>query len=155
MPSNFISESSPNGGKLQHSVLIVDDHSDSLSYAQQAVEIFGYRAVTLSEGKPALETALAHTPTVILLDICLKDIDGFEVIEQLKQDERTANIPVIAATARVDAQTRKKAFAYGFDSFLEKPYTLEALENELSRYVAKSSLSAFQMPVPAITDCVA
>lgn len=120
--------------KPQHTILIVDDHLDSLFYVQQAIEIFGHSAVVLEDGKRAVAVAKRCTPAAILLDICLKGITGFEVVHQLKSDEETAHIPVIAATAMVEEPTRVKALAAGFDDFLAKPYTLNDLENVLKRH---------------------
>ena len=120
-------------------VLVVDDHADSLFYAQQAIEIFGYSAMVLEEGERAVEMAKACDPAVILLDICLRDVNGFEVIAQLKQDRKTAHIPVVAATALVADSDKAQAIAAGFDGFLAKPYTLSDLESALEQYVPRQA----------------
>ena len=114
--------------KSQQVMLIIDDHADSLFYAQQAVEIFGYKSLTLECGQRALTVAKTNSPALIFLDLCLEDTDGFEVLRQLKEDKITAHIPVVAVTALVSPSIRSKALAAGFASFLAKPYTLTDIE---------------------------
>ena len=118
----------------RRTVLIVDDHADSLFYAQQAVELFGYSAITLSEGQQTIEAAKSCLPDVILLDICLVNSNGFDIIAQLKETEATGRIYVIAVTAMIRKTTRDHAIAAGFDDFLSKPYTLDELDCKLKRF---------------------
>lgn len=138
-------------GKKRCDVLIIDDHTDSLFYAQQALELFGYQALTIEEGHLALEAAKECQPSIIFLDICLRDTNGFDVLRQLKCDKQTAHIPVVAATALVADKTQQKAKNAGFSDFLAKPYMLSDLESILNRHIKKEEISE-QSGLSAVAD---
>ena len=119
----------------QRPILVIDDHVDSLFYAQQATEVLGYTAIVLESGKQVIDIVVSHRPFVILLDICLRDTNGFDVLKTLRQNPLTADIPVVAVTALVSNATKAKVQEAGFNEFLAKPYMLGELETTLSRYV--------------------
>lgn len=87
----------------------------------------GYRTLEATTGGQALMLATQHGPALVLMDIRLPDMDGLEVLSQLRMDERTASIPVLAVTAQAmkgDSERFKEA---GFDGYLSKPVDIDEL----------------------------
>jgi CheY-like chemotaxis protein len=110
-------------------ILIVEDDLDNLILMNQQVSLLlNCSIVTASTGKTAIALAKSTLPDLILLDMMLPDIDGFEVVRQLKQDAETAPIPVIAVSAMVRNKDYEQALLAGCCNYLRKPYELESLE---------------------------
>ena len=101
-------------------LLLVDDDPDSLTLAKMNLE--GYDIRTAADGEEALETAIADPPDLILLDVMLPKIDGFEVCRRLRSNPRTANVPVILVTARTLALDKLVGLTAGADDYIIKPY---------------------------------
>ena len=103
-------------------VLVIDDEfaiSAALSVRLKAV---GHEVTFASDGTTGLQAVASTRPDVILLDIRLPDIDGYEVCTKLKQDHDLAPIPVIFVSANVQDPARKAAFDVGAEAFIAKPY---------------------------------
>ena len=105
-------------------VLAIDDHRDNLTALNAVVaDAFpGAKVLTALNGRKGIELALAENPDVILLDIVMPGMDGFEVCRRCKNDERLRHIPVVFLTARrTDRESRIKALEAGAEAFLSKP----------------------------------
>ncbi len=102
-------------------VLVVDDEDRNLRLMNLLLTSFGYDVLTASNGKEALEKVHDIPPDVILLDIMMPKIDGFEVTRQLKKEEETKIIPIVMVTALNEVEDRVKALEAGADDFLNKP----------------------------------
>lgn len=102
-------------------ILIVDDKPENLSLLQGMLLGRGYRVLELTSGKQALAALKKCRPDLILLDIMMPDIDGFEVCRQVKEDGRLKEIPVIFISALEDTDVRLKAFDGGGIDFISKP----------------------------------
>ena len=110
-------------------ILAVDDHQDNLIALKAVVEdaFPGARTLTALNGPKGIELALAEAPDVILLDIVMPGMDGFEVCRRLKADERVRHIPVVFLTAiQTSRENRIRALETGAEAFLSKP--VEELE---------------------------
>ncbi len=108
-------------------ILVVDDNLDS---RELVVKILGRRGLELHEaadGTDALEQVALVRPDLILLDISLPGMDGYEVTRRLKQDRRFAAIPIIALTAHAMKGDREKALAAGCDDYIAKPIDIHTL----------------------------
>lgn len=119
-------------------VLIVEDDKDNLFYAECAVEEFGYQWASTRLGCMALPLALAYKPDVILLDIWLKEVTGFDVLRHLQQHSQTMHIPAIAVTALSTPREVKRITEAGFANYLIKPYLLEDLGRLLASHQPSS-----------------
>ena len=108
-------------------VLIVEDDSDNLFYAECAVEEFGCQWASTRLGCMALPLALAYKPDIILLDIWLKEVTGFEILRHLQQHSQTMHIPAIAVTALSTPREVNRITEAGFADYLLKPYLIEDL----------------------------
>ena len=103
-------------------ILVVDDHSPSRTTAIALLEVEGYEVLEADNGPTALEQVKQSAPDLILLDVMMPGMDGFEVCRRLKQDEQTRLIPVIFITALSDQRSRIRGIDAGGDDFLTKPF---------------------------------
>ena len=102
-------------------ILIVEDHELNMKLWNDVLEAQGYGLLKTSLGLEAIGMAGEHRPNLILLDIRLPDISGFDVARRLKADEATQSIPVIALTAFAQAEHQREALASGCDGYISKP----------------------------------
>jgi putative two-component system response regulator len=102
-------------------ILIVDDQDLNVRLMETLLQSEGYSTVSASNGRVALAMAVVEKPDLILLDIMMPDMDGFETVKYLKADLLTQNIPVIMVTALDDQEKKIKALQAGAEEFLTKP----------------------------------
>ena len=114
-------------------VLLVDDFDDAREMYSQYLDYSGYEVVEAADGQQALELAFEHLPQVILMDLALPRMDGWEVTRRLKADPRTADIPVIALTGHALSLFREAAQRAGCDAWITKPCLPEDLVREIRR----------------------
>jgi two-component system sensor kinase FixL len=110
----------------KNDIIIVDDEIPNLQLLSQLLSDAGYQVRWAREPKLALESAKAQPPSMILLDVRMPEMDGFEVCRRLKQDDRTRDIPIIFISALHDVQDRVRGFEAGGVDFISKPF--QALE---------------------------
>lgn len=103
-------------------ILVIDDNSDNVVLAKAILEDVQYTVCTASNGQEGVKVAQTYKPDVILLDIMMPGLDGFEVIASLKQDENLTKIKVIMLTAVIDMEKKKASFNKGVDDYIAKPY---------------------------------
>lgn len=109
-------------------VLAVDDDEDNLLLLTEVLTPLNCSVITATYGQQAVNLALEQQPALILLDVMLPDLSGIEVVQRLKQNPRTSNIPVIAVTALARKEDRDRLFLVGCDDYVSKPYMLDDLE---------------------------
>ena len=116
-------------------ILVVDDTPVNLTLLTRILSRQGYQVQIASSGKQALNLAQSAPPDLILLDILMPEMDGYEVCQQLKGDERTKDIPVIFISALNEVFDRVKAFSMGAVDYITKPFQMQELlariENQL------------------------
>lgn len=103
-------------------VLLVDDNPINLRILHRTLEGSGYRLLTARSGTAALELIRAETPSLVLLDVMMPDLDGFEVCQRLKADPATSGIAVIFLSALDDSQAKVRGFAVGGVDYIAKPF---------------------------------
>ena len=103
-------------------VLLVDDNPQNLKVLYETLKDKGYRLLIANEGQKALDLAHRHQPEVILLDIMMPDMDGYEVCERLKADPATADCAVVFLSALDDLQAKVKGFSLGGADYISKPF---------------------------------
>ncbi len=117
--------------------LVVDDSITVRRVTQRLLERNGMRVLTARDGVDAMEMLQEHTPDIILLDIEMPRMDGYEVATQVRADPRISGIPIIMITSRVGEKHRSRAIEIGVDDYLGKPYQeaqlLEAIEPLIAR----------------------
>ena len=105
-------------------ILVVEDHHLSLMLLKQLLLAHGYQILETAKGLLAIDLARDEQPDLILMDIRLPDINGFEVTRLLKQDDQTKTIPIIAVTALASPEYEKQDLESGCDAYIPKPITL-------------------------------
>lgn len=113
-------------------ILIVDDEAQNLKLLQKLLRSLGWDVLTASNGLEALETVQSSNPRVIVLDMVMPQIDGFQVARYLKSHPDYCSIPILAATSLSSRTDRDRCFAAGCDDYLAKPFTAEQLEQRLN-----------------------
>ncbi len=132
--------------QYQGDILIVDDTVANLRVLSEMLESEGYEVRAVPQGKMALTVAQAAAPDLVLLDINMPDMNGFDVCRELKKDERTKDIPVIFISASDDQQSKVQAFDEGGVDYITKPFqigevaarvkthlTIQRLNNEMRK----------------------
>jgi phosphate regulon transcriptional regulator PhoB len=105
------------------SILVVDDESDILSLLAYNIRAAGFDVLTAGEGYEALRIAKQQLPDLVILDLMLPGLDGFEVCKELKRSSETRNIPVIMLTARGEEVDRIVGLELGADDYVVKPFS--------------------------------
>ena len=113
------------------SVLVVEDHPDTREMYASYFKAHGFRAFTASDGGAAISVALAERPSVIVMDLSLPHIDGWEATRRLKHHPSTSEIPIVACSAHVLSGATERALDVGCDVFLAKPCLPEDLLAEV------------------------
>ncbi len=120
------------------SVLIVDDYPDTCEMYAAYLDLAGFRSLKANDGYEALRVAVEERPDVILMDLGLPGIDGYEVTRRLKSDQRTRHIPVVALTAHAVSRQLEELITRGFDALILKPCLPDALADEVDRIVKRT-----------------
>jgi two-component system cell cycle response regulator DivK len=114
-------------------ILVVDDYQDAREMYAEYLQFSGFRVAEARNGNEAVEQAFALKPDLILMDLSLPGMDGWEATRQLKSDERTRHIPVVALTGHALAGASEGAKKAGCDSFVTKPCLPDDLVVEVRR----------------------
>ena len=104
-------------------VLIVDDHEEVRNGLQRYLRVAGMLVTCVDSGAAALELLSQTTPDLVLLDIWMRDIDGFEVLRRIRADARTAHLPVVMLSADADEDLRERSCAAGANDYLIKAHS--------------------------------
>lgn len=118
-------------------ILVIDDEPDLLSLAKARLELAGYEVLTASDGEEGLEKARTSAPDLILLDLMLPKMDGFEVCEALKIDEKYKHIPIIILTVKFQPVDIRFAKALGADAYITKPFEGKELVEKIRELIKK------------------
>jgi two-component system alkaline phosphatase synthesis response regulator PhoP len=119
-------------------ILIVDDEIDTLLPLKRSLEVEDYIVVGASNGQEALIKARTDIPDLILLDLMMPEMDGYEVCAKLKKNELTKNIPVIILTAKDTVREKVKGLDIGADDYVTKPFHLNELKARIKSVLRRS-----------------
>jgi CheY-like chemotaxis protein len=117
-------------------VLVVEDYQDAREMYAAYLQFSGYRVAEASNGLEALDKTRELMPDIILMDLALPKMDGWEATRQLKADERTRHIPIVALTGHALAGHAEGARQAGCDAFVTKPCLPDALVTEIQRMLS-------------------
>lgn len=121
-------------------VLVVDDEPNIVLSIEFLMEQAGFEVTSAADGEQALEQVATHTPDVVLLDISLPGISGFDVLEALRTRSATALLPVIMLTAHGREVEREKGFALGANAYITKPFSTQTLVDQVQAVLAEKTL---------------
>ena len=119
-------------------ILLVEDHQEIWDFLSRRLKRRGFEVEIAEDGQQGLERARADRPDVMLLDMNLPVMDGWSVAKELKADEATRDIRIIALTAHAMAGDRDKAIAAGCDDYHAKPVDFSQLLNQIEALIGKS-----------------
>jgi len=125
-----------NSGVQHPLVLVVEDYQDAREMYAAYLQFSGFRVAEATNGEEAIEKTLELMPDIILMDLALPRVDGWEATRRLKLDERTRHIPIVALTGHALAGHAEGARKAGCDSFVTKPCLPDALVAEVQRMLA-------------------
>lgn len=108
-------------------VLVVDDNPEIVDFMYEKLKL-SYNVMAAQNGEEALKLAIQHLPDLILSDIMMPGMDGYELCEKLKMDQRTSHIPIILATAKVGEENVLKGLSLGADDYITKPFSFSSLQ---------------------------
>jgi len=117
----------------QKKVLVIDDNPVVVRMNESLLKSAGYDVITALDGEEGFRKACEEKPAVILLDLILPKMHGFELCQRLKQDPQTAQVPVIIVTGTGLDEIVQREPEIGADGFLAKPYSLEQLEGAINK----------------------
>ncbi|HKV41909.1 MAG TPA: response regulator [Blastocatellia bacterium] len=117
------------------SVLIIEDNPTNLELMEYLLDAFGFTALATADGESGLAAVRANHPDLVLCDIQLPGIDGYQVVKELKSDPATLPIPVVAVTAMAMVGDRDRIVAAGFDGYLTKPINPETFVSEIKMFL--------------------
>lgn len=114
-------------------ILIVDDNPDLIAVLKVRLEAFGFEIVVAEDGVKCLEKIASGKPDLILLDILMPEMDGFETLKKIKEDEKTKDIPIIMLTAKDKLDDVAKANALGAADFIVKPFDYRVMVEKIRK----------------------
>jgi two-component system cell cycle response regulator DivK len=126
---------------LQRRILIVEDNSDMRDFLRRVLARHGYAHLEAADGVEGMEIARRDHPDLILMDMSLPELDGFEATRRLKADETTQHVPIIAVTAHARPVDERRALEAGCDAYLSKPYSLREFLDVVQEF----------LPIPVAT----
>lgn len=117
-----------------NTILIVEDNEMNLELATTILEANGFSTLTALNGLEAISVATADHPDLILMDIQMPGMDGFEACTRLQGDESNRTIPVVAVTGNATNTDLEKIMGHGFAGYLTKPYRISALVDTVKKF---------------------
>lgn len=114
--------------KQKYDVLVIEDDKPTLELILDFFKLKGYTCRGVSSGKDGLEELQTSIPNLVLLDIILPDIDGYEICKRIREDNRLNNIRIVYITAKSEEEVRKKIKETGADGVIPKPFELSKVE---------------------------
>jgi two-component system cell cycle response regulator DivK len=112
-------------------ILVVEDYRDTRSFVELLLRDAEHQVLTAPDGVVGLRMALCSRPDLILMDLALPKIDGWEATRRIKADPQTRHIPVIAFTAQVDSDSLARAEAAGCEAVIAKPFEIDTLLDQI------------------------
>ena len=121
-------------------ILVIDDESGLLEMLSIRLEANNYQVLTASDGQEGLDKARSESPDLIILDLMLPKVDGYQVCRALKFDEKYKRIPIVIFTARARESDVKAGKEAGADAYVTKPFEPEVLLAKVSQLLEKKAL---------------
>lgn len=127
-------------------ILVIDDDPVNAELVGYLLRAFGHEPVVALGGEPAIDEARKRVPDLVLCDIQMPGIDGFEVLRLLRGDARLATTAIVGVTALAMVGDHEKVIAAGFDGYLTKPITPETFVDEIEKYLPPALAAPRRMP---------
>ena len=118
-------------------ILVAEDRPDVLELIVTVLKGAGHSVISAQDGAEALMRARESHPDIILMDLMMRGVTGFQAFDMLRESEDTRYIPIIALTAKAQQGDRESILAMGFDGYIAKPFRIKTLVNEVNEFIAK------------------
>jgi len=122
---------------MKPKALLVEDNENNRYLAQFLLERDGFAVTVAVDGKQALEAARLHKPDVVLMDIQMPDMDGYQTAEQFKSEPTLRDIPLVGVSSFVMPGDRDRALQVGFVGYIEKPINPDTFAREVARFLIR------------------
>jgi CheY-like chemotaxis protein len=120
-------------------VLIIEDHSDMRELLMWQIELMGFMPVTAKRGKEGVEMAVSEKPELIIMDIMMPGMDGWEAAREIRAHAETKDIPILAATALFRDSDLKTCIEAGCNGYIVKPFTFQELQGKVRELIPSTS----------------
>lgn len=140
--------------EARHTILIVEDDLDVADMLNAYFRVQGYEVLTANWGEEAVRLAQQHLPDLVILDIRLPDIDGYEVARRLRGDRHSKEIPIIFLTDRRSRADRLQGLEIGADDYVTKPFDIQELRLRVRNALRRSSQGTLTNPVTNLPEGV-
>lgn len=120
-------------------VLIIEDHNDMRELLSWQLELMGFVPIAARQGREGIERAIAEKPALIILDIMMPGMDGWEAARQIKANPDTTHIPILAATALFRDSDLKACLDSGCNGYIVKPFTFQELQGKVKALIPSTS----------------
>jgi two-component system cell cycle response regulator DivK len=124
---------------MNATILYIEDNPDNRMLVRRVLEAEGYQVVEAEDGSEGIECLKSTIPDLVLMDINLPEMSGYEVTARLKQMPSTALVPVVAMTANVMKGDREKTLDAGCDGYISKPINIDTLPDEIAKFLGKKN----------------
>ena len=122
-------------------ILVVEDNEKNLKLVRDVLQFAGFDVVAASSAELGVAMAIERPPDLVLMDLQLPGMDGTEALRQLRDSPRTRSVPVVAVTAFAMKDDRERALNAGFDGYLEKPISVQALPAQVRSFLPSKEVS--------------
>jgi len=122
-------------------ILVVEDNEKNLKLVRDVLQFAGFDVVAASSAEQGVAMAIERPPDLVLMDLQLPGMDGTEALRQLRDSPRTRSVPVVAVTAFAMKDDRERALDAGFDGYLEKPISVQALPAQVRSFLPSKEVS--------------
>jgi PleD family two-component response regulator len=139
-------------GKIKQSILIVEDDVDVAEMLDAYFRVHDYEVITVHWGEDALEACWKKKPDLIILDIRLPDIDGFDIARQLRNSRRTENIPIIFLTEKRGRPDILEGLSLGADDYITKPFDIQELRLRVRNSLKRTRQGSKINPITGFSD---
>jgi CheY-like chemotaxis protein len=118
---------------MKKRILVAEDNKDLADLIKFALRFLGYEVLIAQDGAEAVKSAISFQPDLILMDMMMPNVSGFEAALQLRQHPETKTIPILAASALVSAENRLRCLASGCNDHIAKPFTTKEMTDVIER----------------------
>jgi len=122
-------------------ILVVEDNEKNLKLVRDVLQFAGFDVVAARSAEQGVAMAIERPPDLVLMDLQLPGMDGTEALRQLRNSPRTRSVPVVAVTAFAMKDDRERALNAGFDGYLEKPISVQALPAQVRSFLPSKEVS--------------
>ncbi len=116
-------------------ILLVEDEKNIILGVKTCLEVADYHVAVVEDGEKAVASAVKEQPDLILMDLMLPKVNGFQACQQLKSMDETKHIPIVVLTAKTAEEDKERAMQCGADSYMTKPFRPEELWHEIKRFI--------------------